>query len=257
MSREERKKEASSSQKDFWWLSDRSFTDSSTPKDDSPVAKRTRRFTPHSPINPYKNQVDKKSTSQVLICRTHVQIRKDQAVTIPKTRPTEMPIVPQIADSECPVHGGLSDYWSLTLNHSGQLVWIAPCSLHFKDITYRFQKRVCGLQLLQKTKPLDATKLLIFFPVSQSCYPRIPIPPSQLPSYSHSSLVVTLVFPFLPHCYHRIPIPPSLLPSYSHSSLISVQWFDVVELNMHEKFVAGHFKWQPNKQIDKKRYESW
>lgn len=62
MSREERKKEASSSQKDFWWLSDRSFTDSSTPKDDSPGAKRTRRFTPHSPINPY--QVDKKSTSQ-------------------------------------------------------------------------------------------------------------------------------------------------------------------------------------------------
>lgn len=70
MSREERKKEASSSQKDFWWLSDRSFTDSSTPKDDSPGAKRTRRFTPHSPINPY--QVDKKSTSQVLSYRTHV-----------------------------------------------------------------------------------------------------------------------------------------------------------------------------------------
>ncbi|XP_052062607.1 uncharacterized protein LOC127702446 [Mytilus californianus] len=54
MSREERQKASSSAQRDFWWLSDRSYTDSSTPKEDSPGAKKTRRFTPHSPISPYK-----------------------------------------------------------------------------------------------------------------------------------------------------------------------------------------------------------
>lgn len=54
MSREERQKASSSAQRDFWWLSDRSYADSSTPKEDSPGAKRSRRFTPHSPISPYK-----------------------------------------------------------------------------------------------------------------------------------------------------------------------------------------------------------
>lgn len=67
MSREERQRGTSSSKKDFWWLCEDSITDSSTPKEESPGAKRTKRFTPHSPINPYKGLSEKRDNGVVCI----------------------------------------------------------------------------------------------------------------------------------------------------------------------------------------------